>query len=745
MRKLMWFSIGFAAACAAGAYLFSGLWLIALGILCFATVFVFAFALHRPVLTILAIGLAVGFCYFFGYDQLYLETPRNCHGETVSATVTVSDYSHETDYGVATDGVIDLASGTYRVKLYYSQFTSLKPGDILTGEFRLCYTAGSTENATYHRGEGVFLLAYTEESVALSQDSNEDHVRYFAAGLRKSILELIDSLFPDDAAGFARALILGDTTRLTYEQDTAFKISGIRHVIAVSGLHVSILFSLVYLLSGKKRIITAIFGIPSLLLFAALAGFTPSIVRACIMQGLMILALLFNKEYDPPTALAFAVFVMLTANPLVITSVSLQLSVGCMIGIFLFSQRLYEYFTRKISSAKGKTLLGRLLRTVAASVSVSLGAMSVTTPLSALYFGMVSVVGVLTNLIALWIISFVFYGIMAACIAGIIWMPAGQVVAWLIAWLIRYVQSVADIISKPFFAAVYTNSVYVVIWLVFCYVMFTVYLIGKKKCSFVFAACCIIGLALSVGLSYLEPKLDNFRITVLDVGQGQSILVQSKGKYYLVDCGGDSAVMAADTAAQALLSQGVNRLDGLFLTHYDKDHAAGVPLLLTRIVVDKLYLPDSVDDGAVKEMLVSAYNDKIHWIENKEIYKSDTVKFSLYPSKKTKPDNESGMCILFQIENCDILITGDRSSSGEKELLEQTQLPELELLIVGHHGASDATAFALLEQTKPKAAAISVGAGNAYGHPAPQVLNKLKLFCVEVRRTDLSGTIIYRG
>ena len=99
----------------------------------------------------------------------------------------------------------------------------------------------------------------------------------------------------------------------------------------------SILFSLVYTLAGKRRALTAIIGLPVLLLFAAVAGFTPSVVRACIMQALMIFALLLNQEYDPPTALSFAVLTMLACNPLAITSVSLQLSAGCMVGIFLFA------------------------------------------------------------------------------------------------------------------------------------------------------------------------------------------------------------------------------------------------------------------------------------------------------------------------------------------------------------------------------------------------------------------------
>ena len=97
-------------------------------------------------------------------------------------------------------------------------------------------------------------------------------------------------------------MLLGDSTALTHKENDVFKISGIRHIVAVSGLHISILFSLVYITFGKNRFLTAIIGIPALLLFAAMAGFTPSVIRACIMQILMILAMLINREYDPPSA-----------------------------------------------------------------------------------------------------------------------------------------------------------------------------------------------------------------------------------------------------------------------------------------------------------------------------------------------------------------------------------------------------------------------------------------------------------
>ncbi len=747
MRKLMWFSIGFTIACAMGVYLLSGLWLLALAILCGGVATIFSFLKKQKTAAVLLLGLAVGLCWLWGYDLAYLGIPRSYDGKTVSATVEISDYSYDTVYGVAADGTIVLEDRTYKIRVYLNSFDRLVPGDVVEGEVKLRYTLdGGEKGATYHQGKGIFLLGYVKEDAAV-KNADDVSVRFFPAELRKNTLDLLDSLFPEDTMAFARALLLGDSSKLTYEVDTDFKVSGIRHVIAVSGLHVSILFSLVYMMSGRKRVMTAVLGIPVLVLFAAVAGFTPSIVRACIMQGLMILALLLNKEYDPATALAFAVLIMLAANPITITSVSFQLSVGCIVGIFLFSGKIHSYLLneKRLGTGKGRTIKARLARWLGGSVSVSLSAMMVTMPLSAYYFGMVSIVGILTNLLALWVISFVFYGIMAACILGSIWLPLGKAIAWIVSWLIRYVLAVADVLSAFTFSAVYTNSIYIVIWLVFCYVLLAAFLLSRRKHPVILAGCMLFGLCFSMIASWLEPRLDNYRVTVLDVGQGQSILVQHQGKYYLVDCGGDTGHSAADAAAQALLSQGVDRLDGVIITHYDADHAGGVMPLLTRIDADNLYLPDIEDDNQIRDALKASYADRISWITENTVLTEDTVQISLYPAEVRDADNESSMCILFQMENCDILITGDRSSTGERALMERTDLPELELLVAGHHGSNTSTCFQLLAETKPEAAVISVGADNSYGHPAQDVLNRLKLFGCRVYRTDTDGTILFRG
>ena len=746
----MWFTIGFAGACALGAYFDIRYWLPPLAaILVFGAVGMWYLIQWREnfrIGAVILLGCAVGILWFWGYDTLYLSDARQLDGETVTAHVEINDYSWHTSYGSAADGTIILDGKKYQVRVYLNKTVDLVPGDRVQSDFRLYTTTGESRDPTYHRGEGIFLLAY-QTGEALYNYSEYLEWGDLPAYLRLRLTNMIQQTFPEDTAAFGKALLLGDDTDIDYETDTALKISGIRHIIAVSGLHVTILFSLIYNLTGKKRFLTAIVGIPLLLLFAAVVGFTPSVTRACVMQILMILALLFKRDYDPPTALAFAALMMLIINPIVIVSISFQLSVCCMIGIFLFSERIKAWILheKRLGRFKGKNIKVKLSRWFASSVSVTLSATIVTTPLCAYYFGAVSLVGILTNMLTLWVITFLFYGIMLVCGLGILWLSGGQLAATVISWGIRYVIWIAKGLTKFPLAAVYTRSEYIVWWLVLCYLLIIGCSIFKIRQPVILGCCIAISLFAALIPSWIAPLTGECRLTVLDVGQGQCILFQSEGKNYMVDCGGTYDDDTADAAAETLLTQGISRLDGIIVTHYDRDHVGAMENLLTRISADQLYLPDTENTDGLKEGIIARFDGEMISVSNDMMLSWGNAKITIFAPLAGKTGNESSMCVLFQTENCDILITGDNNREGELLLLERTVLPKLEVLIVGHHGSKYSTCYELLEATQPDTAIISVDAKNSYGHPSPEVINRLTEFGCEIYRTDLNGTVIYKG
>ena len=741
MRKLMWFTMGFGAACALCAYfwLTDGLWI---GALVMAAMFTGAALLSRKIrwvrcIAAVCLGCAAALLWFQCYAAFYLSPAANLDGKIADTTAFCTDYSYETDYGSAVEGILRLEGRPYRAKFYVNDQVQMEPGDVLTGpfEFRVTTPDGSDEPTT-HQGKGIFLLAYQEEDAELLKLAQPPRWSKIAR-LKHEITNILESVFPADVVGFAKALLLGDRTGIDYETNTAFKLAGISHVIAVSGLHVTILFTLINILCFKRRFLVAILGIPALVLFAALTGFSPSVTRACIMQCLMIVAMLIGKEYDGPTELASSCLVMFVVNPLVILSVSFQLSVGCMIGIFLFYDSIRGYFAERLGRGKSK-----IKSWFVNSVSVTLSAMVTTTPLVALYFGAVSLVGILTNLLTLWVISFVFYGIMLVTLLGSFWSAGAAVVAAVIAWPIRYVLGVSKLLASLPFSAVYTASIYIVIWLVFCYVLLGVFLFSRQRKLVVLLCCAVISLCLALGASWLEPLTDDCRMTVLDVGQGQCILLQSEGKTYLVDCGGSDAEEAADAAAERLLSQGIFRLDGVILTHFDEDHSGGMEHLLRRIPADSLFVPFCADEENLMAHLEPLINQVMSLKENIKISYGDT-ELSIFAPVVPDSSNESSLAVLFRHEDCDILITGDRSAFGERMLLRTAEVPEVDILVAGHHGAKSSTSTQLLTATMPKIVVISVGE-NHYGHPAQEVLDRISAVGAALYRTDLHGNIILR-
>lgn len=748
MRKLMWFTLGFGGACAVGAYCYTP-WLMVFA--CAAFLFSAGtwlvrkdWRLWRPIAAV-SLGVSLGLCWFSGYRYFYLAPVTEMDGHTVSLSAVASEYSTSNNQGAKVQARIELGGKHYNAVLYLKEEKELKPGDSISGQFRIRLTHEGLEGSTYHRGEGTFVLAYALDNCAYESASSVP-LRYYPTLLRRQITNRLDELFPNDVAFFTKALLLGDRSGVDYETDTAFKVSGISHIIAVSGLHVSILFSVIYTIMGKRRLLTALVGIPVLLMFAAVTGFTPSVTRACIMQILMILAMVINRDYDPSTALAAAVLVILTVNPLTVTSPSFQLSVGCMGGILLFSERIKNRIVavRFWKDWKGKKLRVRLRQWFASGVAVTLSAMVFTTPLVAYYFGCVSLIGIMTNLLTLWAVSWIFYGIMLVCLISLVWQQGAVVIAWLISWLIRYVLGVSKLLSAFPFAAVYTKSIYIVFWVIFCYLLFAIFLIWKKRRPFILLSCAALGLCLAFLCSWIEPVLDRSRMVVLDVGQGQSVILQSEGKTYLIDCGGDSDNEAANTAAETLLSMGVFRLDGVILTHYDRDHAAGMDKLLSRVPADMVFLPRYTENKQILNSILEHSDGRAVYVDEDIRLSWEETVLNIYAPISDISENERGLCVLFRKENCDILITGDVGIDSENRLVLDKKLPPLTALIAGHHGSKNSTGELLLSATTPQYVFISVGVDNSYDHPSSELLKRLEDFECTVYRTDRDGTIVFR-
>ena len=715
MRYLAWFTLGFCGLCTLWAYL--PLWSVAavLGILgLFLLVFWKKNEFRRIFLTVL-IGILAGSLWFSIY-QLGLRDVQALDGRTVAGTVTFLEDSRATATGQSVRCRLEAEEGRATVRLFLYSGEKLKAGTTYSGRFRLRRDA--TGN---YAGRGEFLTAspvggLTEGPTAVVPL----HTR-----LRSTILDLLDEVFPSDTAPLARGLLLGDTMDVPDSLNVALKRTGVRHVVAVSGLHVSVLCVLLLVLCGRRKNLAIFLCLPVMLLFVLMAGATPSAIRAAIMASLMLLAGVVHREYDPPTALAFAVLCILLGNPYAVRSLSFQLSVGSVAGIMAFSQRIFRYFRGKYFPKQ--KFARKCLAYFYGSVSVTMGAGVFSVPLCALYFGEVSLIGFLTNLLGLWAVSFAFYGILLSILLGAIWLPLGKIAAFLTSLLLRYFIALVRGLSAFPLAAVYTRSLPIALWLGFSGMLLAVFLWHRRR-PVVYAGACALALAIAIAFSWLTPLGENYRVTVLDVGQGQCVVLQSAGRTYLVDCGGSTGQKSADAAMEYLYSIGIFRIDGMILTHPDADHINGAALLAGRMPIGETY------GIADTDVLIT---------QRTEITFAD-CKITVFPGLTSGTDNEKSLSVLFQPGKRAILITGDRTVAGENALV-AAGLPNLDYLVVGHHGSDTSTGETLLSATRPLCAVISVGANNRYGHPDQTVLDRLAAYGCTVLRTDQNGTIIIRG
>ena len=730
MRELIWFTVGFGAACGISAYLLEPVFLlIPVLLLTGAGFWYFRKKSLFQYVGLVLIGLCLGTIWFLLFSLLRLEPVYSMDGVTQNTEIRCSDYSQKTDYGHRTTGTVSVRNKPYPVIVYLNEKTEAVPGTVLSGEFLFKVTApGGQKESSYFQGEGIFLLAYPKDELTLT---NSDRIwRDIPAIMRQKFLAMLEQSLPKEGFAFAKALALGDNSGLDYATLTDLTVSGVRHIVAVSGLHVSILFGMLGFITFRRRFLTALIGFPALFLFAAMTGFTPSVCRACLMCGLMLLASILNREYDGLSALAFAGLVLLLVNPLVISSASYQLSFASVTGILTVSPVIRNGLLKSGGFAEKGYKPNKILRGVITSVSATLGATAATLPLCAVYFRTVSLAAVLTNLLVLWAVSVIFYGLLAMCLLGSVWPAVGVLLGKAVTVLIRYVLLTAKVVADFPLSAVYTKSPYITVWFVFIYVLLIAFLLSESRKVQELVSGLVLSLSCALLLSWMEPLWSDVRFSVLDVGEGQCVLMQTEGKSYLVDCGGSSDASAADAAAETLLSQGISRLDGLILTHYDQDHAGGLENLLSRIDVDLLILPPEYS-----RLQLDA--DQILYAAEDLTVSSGTSNISVYSAKAGKSRNENSLCILFDTKNCDILITGDRNFAGEHQLLENAEIGDVDVLVAGHHGAEDSTGEELLSAVRPEIVCISVSEDNSYGHPGGELLARLETQGCTVFRTEM--------
>ena len=427
---------------------------------------------------------------------------------------------------------------------------------------------------------------------------------------------------------------------------------------------------------------------------------------------------------------------ILLKNPYAIASISLQLSFSAVAGLVWLTPKL----TGAIHTGS------RLLRFVLTSFATTLGALAFSTPLGAYYFGTFSVVSLLSNLLCLWMVSLVFGAGLLGLLLSMTVPAVGAAFVPLVSLGVRYVLFVSGLLEGLPLHALYFNTALSVLWLLYVYALFAVCAIARRGRYrwWIAGALAVMMLLATARFNALQFERGSLHVTALDVGQGESVALLSRRHGVLVDCGSsNSYISAGDVAADYFLSAGIRRLDAVVLTHYHADHANGLALLLARVGVDTLYLPDIAEENGEKTAVLALserYGVEVRYVTEETQTAVGEVSLTLYPPVGERGANELGLTILCSAGEFDTLITGDMDSRTERVLMSSYPLPDIEVLLVGHHGSRYSTSEELLETVTPEVGVVSVGS-NSYGHPTRDALLRLTDAGVTVYRTDLQGNI----
>lgn len=747
-RKLLLFSAAFTlAAVYCCVFSFGGGVYIAAGAAVLCILLFVSAKRYRPI-AVLLFGFAVGLLWCSGYNALMEQKlqPRYLGMQTVSAQVL--QRPRQTKYGYLVFVRFRLESGSFEGTLYYGdEPETMNPGDEITCDALLKRASEGEDYVNYNAARGVWIAGNATSDLTVTPRSGFS-LATAPARLSCRLQDLCGELFSDKTDGFATALLTGNRQKLDKLTAGSLKRAGIYHVVAISGMHTSILVGALLMLLRGRRKLAAVIGIPIVVIFVLMSGASPSAMRAGVMQILFLSSFLFRRESDPPTSLGAAMLVLLIINPWMICSVSLQLSFAAVVGILLFAERimLTAYGMRFYRNIFHKSVpLRRIFDTFAAAFACSVSAAAFTLPLQIVYYGQYAVLTPLSNVLSAWAVISAFALGLLALLVGLVWLPLGMLAAKPVELLLRFVLWISETLSKIPFSVAAMDSPYFAAWLCFAYVLLLLMLFVRKMPKLVPTVCMLALYGVCILLSCMELRTAEFAFTALDVGQGQCLVLTAKDKTVVIDCGGSDEAQTVQTATDYLTACGAKKIDALILTHYDLDHIGGAAALMERYAVGTLYLPEKEQTEGIRAVLAAAENGNtaVETVTNLKTVQLGGIQLQIFDASQGKKSANAGICVLASCGEYDMLVTGDLPVGLETKLLLRYKLPQTEILVAGHHGAENATGHGILKTLKPELVLISVGE-NSYGQPSGKTLERIRTYGAEVYRTDLCGNITVR-
>ena len=651
-------------------------------------------------------------------------------------------------------------------------------------QFEEAANKGNFDSKKYYLSLGFYgkIEAGTIEVI----NSDCSGIRQGLYEMRMEIIERLEKLCSDNNGifsiinnknGIIGAIILGDKTDLDSDIKELYSVSGIAHILAISGLHISFIGMAIYRLLRRRFrfLFSAAVSIPVVLSFGIMSGFGISTIRAIIMFILKIIGEVLGRKYDAITAISLAGLVLLVQNPFVVYNSGFQMSFGAIIAIVLILPIVEEILNTD----------NKIIKVLSANFTISL----VMNPILAWNYYELPTFSFLLNIVVVPLMSVVIVSSIVGIFCSCIMFGFGKVVIFPGCGILELYTFLCNIINKSSVASIVVGQPKVTIIIVY-YAILLVVLFGlknirtkytraekerniiKKETGLVLEKkakkerrikgqnvklrlACIVGFLLLNCLIYYIPN-PGFYITFINVGQGDGILIHGdNGTKVMVDGGSTSEKQVAKNCIVPYLkAEGIGTIDYSIITHTDKDHISGILEILennnsNRIRIKNLVMPDiNMKDDTYNELIEKAKLKKINVLY---IKKGDTLSLGktkikcIYPETTTTASDKNDYCTVLSVKNktSKILLTGDISKEIEEKIKDDIE-ENYTVLKVAHHGSNYSSSEKFLKKVNPKYSIISVGKNNSYGHPGNETMERLRKQGGVIYRTDEKGGITIR-
>jgi competence protein ComEC len=684
---------------------------------------------------------------------------------------------------IIVNGEKEEISGTALIRV--PRYPTYHYGDVLkvTGKLETPEPFDDFDYKSYLERQGIYSLIYYPGVDVLDRGQGSKPLQWIYS-LRERLSASLARALPEPQGSLAQAILLGLRGNIPDSLYEAFSRTGTAHLLAISGLHISIIIAMFLsfgiLVFGRRRSIYIWLTLAITWLYALLAGMHPPIIRAATMGSLFLIAEYLGRQRSAIIALAFAAAVMVGVQPHLLWTVSFQLSFLAMAGLIL----LYPYF--QAWGRKGVvSLFGARERIAAAGniitdgLAASLAAIVAVGPLIAYNFGVVSLVALPGTFFSLPALPFII--VMAALVAfvGLLVSVAAQILGWL-AWLfLSYLVFVVQGFDALPHSSLEVSGVSTWhIWGYYAILAGVIAFLNRRKQLADFSYRLTSGIkkvvegipkprlgfsmkwlilpllivAILVWSVALTTPDDKLHVSFLDVGQGDAILIQTpNGQDILIDGGPDLQKINLELSKK--LPFWDRTIDLVVCTQPQADHVTGLVEVLQRYKVNQVLEPEVSYNSSIYQEWCNLVEDK--GIEyniaraGQEVDLGSGIKMEvlnppegLFEETSHDVDN-NGVVLRLSWSKISFLFTADIREEAEFELIGQRANLKSTVLKIAHHGSKTSTTSQFLAAVDPEVAVISVGADNTFGHPSPEVVERLvdRLGEDNVYRTDEDGTV----